>query len=616
MLGNGPDFLPYMICFSLQISGGLFILTYLLSAFLLAMPLIYMEIFLGRYTSLTNSQMYRMVPIFFGFGVMILLMNMFYIPINMVNTSHFFIDFLKLMIEPDLFKKCPVGSDTNLCIDGITRNKTRKSVICMHGDYLCSSGKGLKFVTDYIYWQTFKSEDPSNYPIWQLLISLIVTWIVIGAFMILGMRVIGAMLKAITIVCWVIFTVMYIMALTVSGSENGLKTIISIEYSKMNVYKCLIIAFYTIGKLGFLVPTGYMTASAYAKFPKRLGTGAETLLLVISNVFISLFFLSGMFAIGGALAKQFDVEIQAVMSPLIGLYLSLIPQFLTHMESPLSFMLCYMFFFWFIQIIRTTVVIHLIVLNLYDYLPQLSYFPNYVVMSIVGVCGVTSLICCLHFFVMLTDLLAVNYIILCLNCHVLIESFSVFCCYGVKRLCDDIHFLTGRKPMRYWSLLWYTIPFFALVSFMAIILKWDNLKDMQSILAHKKLSNTHIYAGASVLTITLLVTFASSFLFVVLSFRTSNTNLLKPQFFWGPAKREIRMSRKSFAPRTSIRSQPPRKKKQRFRVRSIKQMHEKDLAEKVKRGRIFVDTAFFRNVHLEKGKSVPLSVNEPTVIYK
>lgn len=33
---------------------------------LIGLPLVYMETFLGRYTKLTNCQMYRMCPIFFG----------------------------------------------------------------------------------------------------------------------------------------------------------------------------------------------------------------------------------------------------------------------------------------------------------------------------------------------------------------------------------------------------------------------------------------------------------------------------------------------------------------------------------------------------------------------
>ncbi|KAI4464909.1 sodium:neurotransmitter symporter superfamily [Holotrichia oblita] len=309
------------------------------------------------------------------------------------------------------------------------------------------------------------------------------------------------MLKFTTVSCWIIFFIAYVMSLTVPGGPAGLQQFFAVDYERISIYKIMVVAFYSIGKLGFLIPTGYMTASAYAKFPKRLGTGAETLLLVTANVLISVFFLSGLYAIAGALADVFKIKLEQAMAPSYALYLALITQFLTHMDCPNSFMLVYLLCFWLIQVVKVAIVIHLVVLNLYDYLPQLSYFPNYVVMSVVGVCGVMSLIGCLRVFVLVIEIMAVNYIVLCLNVHTFIE-----------------------------------------------------------------------------------------------------TNLLKPQFFWGPPRRDIRVSRKSFAPRTSIRSQPPRKKKQRFRVRSIKQMHEKDIAEHVKKGRIFVDTAYFKNVCLTKSQ--------------
>ncbi|GJQ66892.1 hypothetical protein Trydic_g7914 [Trypoxylus dichotomus] len=418
------------------------------------------------------------------------------------------------------------------------------------------------------------------------------------------MRVIGAMLKFSTISCWLVFLVIFIMALTMPGGAHGLEQFFAIDYEKFSVYKCMVVAFYSIGKLGFLVPTGYMTASAYAKFPKRLGTGAETLLLITANVVISMFFVSGMYAIAGALAEAYQVKLNYIMSPLYGVYLAVVTQFLTFMESPNSFMLVYLLFFWLMQVVKVAVVIHLVVLNLYDYLPQLSYFPNYVVMSVVGVCGVMSLIGCLMVFVDIIQILAVNYIVLCLNVHTFIESICVFYCYGVKRLCDDIHFMTGRKPMRFWLILWYAIPFVSLVSLIVIVTNLENLTHIESLLAHINLQRKHIYAGSSLLFISLLVSFMGSFLFVVLGFRNTSTNLLKPQFFWGPPRRDIRVSRKCFAPRTSIRSQPPRKKKQRFRVRSIKQMHEKDIAEHVKKGRIFVDTSYFKNVYLTRGQLI------------
>lgn len=73
----------------------------------------------------------------------------------MVQTSHFFINFMKLMIEHDLFKSCPVGKAKGLCYDKpleIGANRSRVGLICSHGDYNCSYSKSLKYATEYIYW--------------------------------------------------------------------------------------------------------------------------------------------------------------------------------------------------------------------------------------------------------------------------------------------------------------------------------------------------------------------------------------------------------------------------------------------------------------------------------
>lgn len=49
------------------------------------------------------------------------------------------------------------------------------------------------------------------------------------------------MLKTSTIICWIIFTIIFVMALTMPGSTDGLKQFFAIEYEKLNIYKVTII---------------------------------------------------------------------------------------------------------------------------------------------------------------------------------------------------------------------------------------------------------------------------------------------------------------------------------------------------------------------------------------
>lgn len=168
---------------------------------------------------------------------------------------------------------------------------------------------------------------------------------------------------------------------------------------------------------------------------------------------------------------------------------------------------------------------------------------------------------------------------------------------------DDIHFVTGRRPIKYWRMLWYTYPVILMGGIGLLVL--DKLRGVAK---HKSFIekdfpdspffDSILFVALGIVFLYLLIIFIGTFFYIVMAVRTLSTivHLLKPQFYWGPFDKDMRIARKSFAPRTSIRSQPPKKKRQRFRMHSIKQMHERDIAEHVNRGRIFLDSIFFTNV--------------------
>ena len=82
--------------------------------------------------------------------MMILIMNIFYVPLNMVQSSHFFINFMKLTIEPDIFDACPSDADSTCYVNpNVTSNN---SMWCNFTVYNCSSETTTKYRTHYIYW--------------------------------------------------------------------------------------------------------------------------------------------------------------------------------------------------------------------------------------------------------------------------------------------------------------------------------------------------------------------------------------------------------------------------------------------------------------------------------
>lgn len=46
----------------------------------------------------------------------------------------------------------------------------------------------------------------------------------------------------------------------------------------------------------------------------------------------------------------------------------------------------------------------------------------------------------------------------CTCLQIFIMSILIFWIYGVERLCDDIHFISGSQPTKYWKIAWYLMP--------------------------------------------------------------------------------------------------------------------------------------------------------------
>ncbi|XP_017773864.1 PREDICTED: uncharacterized protein LOC108560709 [Nicrophorus vespilloides] len=78
--------------------------------------------------------------------------------------------------------------------------------------------------------------------------------------------------------------------------------------------------------------------------------------------------------------------------------------------------------------------------------------------------------------------------------------------------------------------------------------------------------------------------------------KAHTVQLLNPLFNWGPPDLEMRKARKMYAPRTSIRSEPPKKKKIRWRMGSLRKLHDMDSMSGKSKGYIFMDSSFFTNI--------------------
>lgn len=70
----------------------------------------------------------------------------------MVHASYFFINFMKLMIEQELFRDCPQNSAGKCYSTPLAKNESDDQHFCYHGDVFCDYENKKKYTTEYLYW--------------------------------------------------------------------------------------------------------------------------------------------------------------------------------------------------------------------------------------------------------------------------------------------------------------------------------------------------------------------------------------------------------------------------------------------------------------------------------
>ncbi|XP_017773862.1 PREDICTED: sodium-dependent noradrenaline transporter-like [Nicrophorus vespilloides] len=397
-IGNGVDGLPGAFRFAMDLSGAFFVLQLIFFTFLLNMPIVYMEIFLGKYTRLTNCQMYKMAPLFFGYCVLLILFNIVSSPMRVTDISLFIISALQLIINPNYLYVCP--HDSNTCLDYEVEGNIGENRTCSYNymSFKCDNIE-YRYVSAYLYWNNFRNfDDPSTYALWQCVIAAVITWMFITFLCLAGMKVIGILLKITFVVNFVIMTILLIMALPTHGSMRGLMNLIEFRVQSLHLNEVLMGIFLSSMKLGLTYPIGYMTYAAYTDKNTNVGPATEAVFLNIFNVLLTIYYLVVLHAIAGVLSFAIGVNIEHVMVPFAGVYCAMIPEFLRFRDTPIIFIIIYHLSNWTLEMVKIAVIMYMQILNLYDFFPGISKYQTYVFLAAGAISLIISIFCSLRIF--------------------------------------------------------------------------------------------------------------------------------------------------------------------------------------------------------------------------
>lgn len=130
-------------------------------------------------------------------------------------------------------------------------------------------------------------------------------------------------------------------------------------------------------------------------------------------------------------------------------------------------------------------------------------------------------------------------IFLCQYFNVFFFAAMVSYVYGVRRFCDDIHFLRKSPPNLYWMITWMLLPIFLLVTISAEYLHKNNMFFNECLIEMVLMFSPYL-----VLT---------SYETIKKIIERKTITLITPEAKWGPREAERRIRRRQFNPRKATR---------------------------------------------------------------
>ncbi|XP_065167552.1 sodium-dependent neutral amino acid transporter B(0)AT1-like isoform X2 [Atheta coriaria] len=124
----------------------------------------------------------------------------------------------------------------------------------------------------------------------------------------------------------------------------------------------------------------------------------------------------------------------------------------------------------------------------------------------------------------------------CDQFNIIIITVIVFYIYGVSKFCDDVHFMTGQEPAKFWSFVWVISPLVVIICLPVYLF------DSTYIFYTYRLITLGVFYSPYMIFLTITV--------VQKIYQKRLLTLLRSTDEWGPLDPQLKLYRKCFNPRT------------------------------------------------------------------
>ncbi|XP_074646895.1 sodium- and chloride-dependent glycine transporter 1-like [Tubulanus polymorphus] len=472
-LGNVWRF-PYM-CY--RNGGGAFFIPYLIMMSLVGIPLFFMELSLGQFTSSGPLTCWGFCPIFKGIGIaMVIVSGLVCIYYNMIIAYALF--YLFASFTGDLpWKHCDRSWNTKDCSLNLPLVKCNESAQVKLYNGTCYIGRQLVGIyDDELYKNITKkrrippSEEYYNHrmlhitnsinettePYWELVLCLLLAWVIVFFCLIKGIKSSGKVVYFTALFPYVVLVILFFRGVTLPNASEGIFFYIVPKWKKLldaSVWNdAAVQIFFSLSNCW----GGLITLASYNKFNNN--ALRDTLIVTLGNCGTSIFAGFVIFSFLGYMAGIMNTTVEKVASSGAGLAFIVYPAAVTYM--PVSPLWAILFFIMLLllgldsQFAMMETVVTAIIDKYPEKLRSKKLLTILVFSLIFFLLGLTLCTGSGPYWLQLMDSYAGGWTLLVIG---LCECIGIGWIYGWDRYFSDIGIMMGRRPTIWWRMTWQFI---------------------------------------------------------------------------------------------------------------------------------------------------------------
>jgi len=568
--------------------GGAFFIPYCIMLGIVGIPIFFMELSLGQFSSSGPTKCWGFAPLFqgVGYGMMVvsLLVAIYY---NMIIAWAFYYLFasftdslpwadcgnswntLLCSRKPSDQLNLTVDSNAGTCSNAENANLSytyNAGGYCTNDDNepvgiwnkTLAKKEGVEYMlpSDQYFLYEVLGKTPNigleNYGSmhWELVLCLLLAWVFVALTLSKGIKSSGKVVYVTATFPYLVLIILLVRGVTLDGYKDGVDFYITPTIDKLNnakVWKdaAVQIFFSLSASWG-----GLIALSSYNRFHNDCFR--DSLIVAFGNCLTSLFAGFVIFSFLGFLANQTGQEVGDVASGGTGLAFVVYPAAVT--EMPLSPLWAILFFLMLVTlgVDSEFVLVETVVTSIMDMFPNTRRYKTFLVFT-----------CCLGFFILglplcfdggqdlldLVDTYAGGWNVLVIS---LCECIAIGWVYGVRRFLNDIETMVGKKVCGFmpwviwkwwWAFTWCILTPLG-VTFI-LIFSWVD---------YTRIERFPRWADALgwLITLTVIVCIFGTMLYLICttpgSFGERMRKLTSPTAEWGPALPKHRMLVTSYVP--------------------------------------------------------------------